>query len=60
LEVPVGGLSLNLMPEEVTHRELLEEVGGTAAELRYVDQLYTSNGISNEVACLSSFGSVCW
>jgi ADP-ribose pyrophosphatase len=34
----------------VACRELLEEVGGRAAELRYVGQFYTSNGISNEVA----------
>jgi ADP-ribose pyrophosphatase len=49
-EVPAGGLSPDLMPEEVAQRELLEEVGGTAADLRYVGQFYTSNGISNEVA----------
>jgi 8-oxo-dGTP pyrophosphatase MutT (NUDIX family) len=36
--------------EEVARRQLLEEVGGRAAELRYVGQFYTSNGISNEVA----------
>lgn len=49
-EVPAGGLSPDLTPEEVARRELLEEVGGTASELRYVGQFYTSNGISNEVA----------
>jgi len=49
-EVPAGGLSPGLTPEEVARRELLEEVGGRAAELRYVGQFYTSNGISNEVA----------
>jgi ADP-ribose pyrophosphatase len=49
-EVPAGGLSPDLTPEEVARRELLEEVGGTPAELRYVGQFYTSNGISNEVA----------
>jgi ADP-ribose pyrophosphatase len=48
MEVPAGGLSPGLTPEEVARRELLEEVGGTAAELRYVGQFYTSNGISNE------------
>ncbi len=37
-------------PEKVARRELLEEVGGTAAELRYVGQFYTSNGIFSEVA----------
>ena len=50
MEVPAGGLSPGLTPEEVAHRELLEEVGGEAAELRFVGQFYTSNGISNEVA----------
>jgi ADP-ribose pyrophosphatase len=50
MEVPAGGLSPDLSPEEVAHRELQEEVGGTAAELHYVGQFYTSNGISNEVA----------
>ena len=49
-EVPAGGLSEGLPPEEVARRELLEEVGGTAADFRYVGQFYTSNGISNEVA----------
>lgn len=39
-----------MAPEKVAHRELLEEVGGTAADLHYVGQFYTSNGISNEVA----------
>jgi ADP-ribose pyrophosphatase len=49
-EVPAGGLSPGLAPKEVARRELLEEVGGTAAELRHVGQFYTSNGISNEIA----------
>jgi ADP-ribose pyrophosphatase len=49
-EVPAGGLGSDLTPEEVAQRELLEEVGGTASELRSLGQFYTSNGISNEVA----------
>ena len=49
-EVPAGGLSPGLAPEEVARRELLEEIGGTAADLSCVGQFYTSNGISNEVA----------
>jgi ADP-ribose pyrophosphatase len=49
-EVPAGGLGSDGIPEEIARRELLEEVGGTASELRYVGQFYTSNGISNEVA----------
>jgi ADP-ribose pyrophosphatase len=50
MEVPAGGLSPGLSPEDVARRELLEEVGGTAAELHHVGQFYTSNGISNEKA----------
>jgi ADP-ribose pyrophosphatase len=34
----------------VARREFSEEIGGTAADLRYVGQFYSSNGISNEVA----------
>lgn len=49
-EVPAGGISPGLAREEVARRELLEEVGGTARELRFVGQFYTSNGISSEVA----------
>jgi ADP-ribose pyrophosphatase len=50
MEVPAGGLSPGLTPEETARRELLEEVGGEAAGMRSVGQFYTSNGISNEVA----------
>jgi ADP-ribose pyrophosphatase len=50
MEVPAGGLPPGLTPKEAAQRELLEEVGGTATDLRYVGQFYTSNGISNEVA----------
>jgi ADP-ribose pyrophosphatase len=56
-EVPAGGLPPGLdqsqrlvETEGVARRELAEEVGGTAAELRYVGQFYSSNGISSEVA----------
>jgi ADP-ribose pyrophosphatase len=49
-EIPAGGLSPGLTPEEAARRELSEEIGGTTAELRAVGQFYTSNGISNEVA----------
>ncbi len=50
VEIPAGGLSPGLAPEDVARRELSEEIGGTATDLRYVGQFYTSNGISNEVA----------
>jgi ADP-ribose pyrophosphatase len=56
-EVPAGGLPQGLEPtqkraqsEWIARRELLEEIGGTAANLQYAGQFYTSNGISNEVA----------
>jgi 8-oxo-dGTP pyrophosphatase MutT (NUDIX family) len=35
-EVPAGGPSPGLTTEEVARRELSEEIGGTAADLRYV------------------------
>ena len=47
-EVPAGGLSPGLTPEEVGGRQLLEEVGETSPGLRSVSRSYTSNGISNE------------
>jgi ADP-ribose pyrophosphatase len=37
-------------PEEVARRELCEEIGGVAADLHYVGQFHTSNGVSNQVA----------
>lgn len=49
-EVPAGGLSPGHSLEEAARRELLEEIGGHAAELRLVGQFYTSNGISSEIA----------
>jgi ADP-ribose pyrophosphatase len=49
-ELPAGGLGPDGNPEEVARLELLEEIGGSAADLRYVGRFYTSNGISNEVA----------
>jgi ADP-ribose pyrophosphatase len=52
-EVPAGGLSPGSrldQSEEVARRELAEEVGGQAADLRYVGRFYTFNGISNEVS----------
>jgi ADP-ribose pyrophosphatase len=49
-EVPAGGLSPDSSPKETARRELLEEIGGTARELRAIGQFYTSNGISNELA----------
>lgn len=55
-EVPAGGLPPGLdrsqrltESERVARRELHEEVGGTAASIRFVGQCYSSNGISNEI-----------
>ena len=39
--------------EEVARRELLEEVGGTAADVHFVGQFYTSNGISDGPSALA-------
>jgi ADP-ribose pyrophosphatase len=49
-EIPSGGLGADETPEAAAVRELGEEVGGQAAELRYVGWFYPSNGISNEKA----------
>ncbi|HET6445679.1 MAG TPA: NUDIX hydrolase [candidate division Zixibacteria bacterium] len=49
-EIPAGGIKDGLSMEETALAELKEEVGGTASELIYIGQFYTSNGISNEVA----------
>jgi ADP-ribose pyrophosphatase len=57
-EVPAGGISPDLSPEEVARRELFEEIGGTATGLRYVGRFYTSNGISNEIAYVYLAGGV--
>ena len=49
-EVPAGGLSPGLTPDEVARRELREEAGGQAERLEYVARFYTMNGISDGVA----------
>lgn len=50
MRVPSAGLWLDLAPSEVVRRELLREVGGAAADLRFVGQFYASGGISGDVA----------
>ena len=52
-EVPAGGLSPDSSPESAARRELLEEIGGTARDLRRIGQIYTSNGISDEISYVS-------
>jgi len=49
-EVPAGGMLPGVAPEEMARRELLEEVGGEAEQLRFVARFYTMNGIGSEVA----------
>jgi len=50
VEVPAGGLLPGQSPEEAARCELLEEIGGQPAAMRYVGRFYTSNGISSEIA----------
>ncbi len=49
LECPAGGIKPGASPEEAARQELEQEVGGQAAELRYVGRFFTSSGITNEV-----------
>ncbi len=48
-EVPAGSLKAGQLPEEAARAELAEEIGGEAAEWRYIGPFYGSNGISNEL-----------
>jgi ADP-ribose pyrophosphatase len=49
-EVPAGSIPPGVEPEETARRELREEVGGQAENLRFIAHFYTMNGIGNEVA----------
>jgi len=49
-EIPAGGLGSDSTPEAAAERELEEEVGGHAGQLRYIGWFYPSNGISSERA----------
>jgi ADP-ribose pyrophosphatase len=48
LEVPAGKLEVNEEPRETAIRELKEETGYEAKELKYLTEFYTSPGFSNE------------
>lgn len=50
LEVPAGAQQPQQTLAESAAQELLEEVGGIAADLAYIGQFYTANGICNEVS----------
>lgn len=49
LELPAGKLEQGEDPAECAARELTEETGYTAGDLRYLVSFYTSPGFSNEV-----------
>lgn len=49
-ELPAGSIEPDQTPEEAARAELLQEVGGTAQKLHYLNWYYTANGICNEVS----------
>ena len=49
LELPAGKLEQGEDPADCAARELTEETGYTAGDLRYLVSFYTSPGFSNEV-----------
>jgi len=50
LEAPAGHIEPGVPPQEMAARELREEIGGQAAELEFVAEFYTMNGIGDETA----------
>lgn len=48
LEIPAGKLEINEEPRETAIRELKEETGYEAKELKYLMEFYTSPGYCNE------------
>jgi len=46
-EVPAGAVDSNESLEATARRELAEEIGGTAEELRYVGHFFSASSISN-------------
>ena len=49
LELPAGKLEQDENPADCAARELTEETGYTAGDLRYLVSFYTSPGFSNEI-----------
>ena len=47
-EIPAGTVEKGEKPEECAYRELIEETGYEAGELRYLLSMYLSPGYSNE------------
>lgn len=48
LEIPAGKIEEGEAPIETARKELREEVGGTAGELKKIQSFYVSPGFSNE------------
>lgn len=48
-EVPAGSVKKGQTLEEAAREELREEIGGREANLKYIGQVYTANGICNEI-----------
>ena len=51
-EIPEGGGSLDVSPIESAKRELLEETGIQAEELKLISKMHLSNSTSDEVALI--------
>lgn len=49
LEVPAGVVERGEKPEDTARRELIEETGYEAQELKYLGSIFTTPGYSNEV-----------
>jgi 8-oxo-dGTP pyrophosphatase MutT (NUDIX family) len=49
-EIPAGGVKPGQSLQQAAEAELLEEIGGTAANLDYFCRFYTMNGIGDEQA----------
>lgn len=49
IEVPAGSVKEDQTLEEAAREELREEIGGREANLDYIGQVYTANGICNEI-----------
>ena len=48
-EIPAGTLDPGESPEHCAHRELREEAGVVAAELRHLTTIYTTPGFTDEL-----------
>lgn len=49
LEVPAGKIEIDEHPDETARKELKEEIGGEAGELKKLYEFYVSPGFSNEL-----------